>query len=86
MKNREMRDEGYVDKNNPAYQKNIIWIIALPVVLGAAGYVLPSKISGNSSFTSEAAIAAEIMIIRFITIQRNPAPFDERCLFKAGSA
>ncbi len=58
MKNREMRDEGYVDKNNPAYQKNIIWIIALPVVLGAAGYVLPSKISGNSSFTSEAAIAA----------------------------
>ncbi|QOC79309.1 MULTISPECIES: teichuronic acid biosynthesis protein TuaF [Bacillus amyloliquefaciens group] len=39
-------------------KKNIIWIIALPVVLGAAGYVLPSKISGNSSFTSEAAIAA----------------------------
>ncbi|MBT9284235.1 MULTISPECIES: teichuronic acid biosynthesis protein TuaF [Bacillus] len=39
-------------------KKNIIWIIALPVVLGAAGYVVPSKISGSSSFTSEAAIAA----------------------------
>ncbi|MCC9022393.1 teichuronic acid biosynthesis protein TuaF [Bacillus nakamurai] len=39
-------------------KKNIIWLIALPVILGAAGYILPSKITGSSSFTSEAAIAA----------------------------
>ena len=75
MKNREMRDEGYVDKNNPAYQKNIIWIIALPVVLGAAGYVLPSKSAETAVLHQKPRSPREIMIIRFITIQKKSRSF-----------
>ncbi|MCY9257063.1 Wzz/FepE/Etk N-terminal domain-containing protein [Bacillus spizizenii] len=38
-------------------KKNIIWIIVVPIILGAAGYILPSQIADQKSFTAEDTLA-----------------------------
>lgn len=38
-------------------KKNIIWIIAVPIILGAAGYILPSQIADQKSYTAEDTLA-----------------------------
>lgn len=38
-------------------KKNIIWIIAVSIILGAAGYILPSQIADQKSYTAEDTLA-----------------------------
>ncbi len=38
-------------------KKNIIWIIAVPLILGAVGYFLPSQIADPKSYTAEDTLA-----------------------------
>ncbi|MBJ7571493.1 Wzz/FepE/Etk N-terminal domain-containing protein [Bacillus sp. PK3-037] len=38
-------------------KKNIIWIILVPLILGAAGYILPSQIADKKSYTAEVTLA-----------------------------
>ncbi|MGG1246416.1 teichuronic acid biosynthesis protein TuaF [Bacillus spizizenii] len=38
-------------------KKNIIWIIAVPIILGAVGYILPSQIADQNSFVAEDTLA-----------------------------
>lgn len=38
-------------------KKNIIWIIVVPIILGAAGYILPSQIADQKSYTAEDTLA-----------------------------
>ncbi|MEG7379417.1 Wzz/FepE/Etk N-terminal domain-containing protein [Bacillus subtilis] len=38
-------------------KKNIIWIIAVPIILGAAGYILPSQIADQKRYTAEDTLA-----------------------------
>ncbi|PRP51893.1 hypothetical protein C7B63_06015 [Bacillus halotolerans] len=38
-------------------KKNIIWIILVPLILGAVGYILPSQIADKKSYTAEVTLA-----------------------------
>ncbi|MCY8106019.1 Wzz/FepE/Etk N-terminal domain-containing protein [Bacillus mojavensis] len=38
-------------------KKNIIWIILVPLILGVAGYILPSQIADKKSYTAEVTLA-----------------------------
>ncbi|UYO31577.1 teichuronic acid biosynthesis protein TuaF [Bacillus halotolerans] len=38
-------------------KKNIIWIILVPLILGAAGYILPFQIADKKSYTAEVTLA-----------------------------
>ncbi|ATO27414.1 hypothetical protein RA13_04750 [Bacillus atrophaeus] len=39
-------------------KKNSIWIIALPLILGVLGYLLPSQMEGKSSYAAQITIAS----------------------------